>query len=122
MPKTVAALLEDIRLLGEDQFQMVEAVRALVKQQQASHALSEEVKYGGILFSSDVAFAGVFAYREHVSVEFSHGAMIADTDGFLEGAGKGRRHIKLRSVGDIKAKKLAAYLPLALDAARKAAG
>lgn len=122
MPKTVAALLEDIRLLGEEQFQIVEAVRTLVKKQKTIQALSEEVKYGGILFSSDVAFAGVFAYREHVSVEFSHGARIADTEGFLEGAGKGRRHIKLKTVGDIKAKKLAAYLPLALDAARMAAG
>jgi len=120
MPKSIAALLEDIRLLGEDQFQMVEAVRALVKQ--TVQPLSEEVKYGGILFSSGLAFAGVFAYREHVSVEFSHGARIADTAGVLEGAGKGRRHIKLKTLGDIKAKKLAAYLPLALDAARKAAG
>lgn len=31
MAKTVQALLEVIRLLGEEQFQIVEAVRALVK-------------------------------------------------------------------------------------------
>ena len=80
--------------------------------------LSEEVKYGGILFVSDVQFGGVFAYREHVSVEFSHGAKIVDKGPHLEGGGKGRRHIKLRAVGDITAKKLAAYLPQALEAAR----
>ena len=54
----------------------------------------------------------------YVSVEFSHGARIHDTLGALEGAGKGRRHLKLRSVEDIAAKGLAAYLPLALEAAR----
>ena len=116
MAKTVQALLEDIRLVGEEQFQIVEAVRALVKK--TIKPLSEEVKYGGILFVSDVQFGGVFAYKEHVSVEFSHGAKITDREGFLEGGGKGRRHIKLRAVGDIKAKKLASYLSLALAAAR----
>ena len=119
MSKTVQDLLHDIRLLGEDQFQVVEAVRELARK--TIKPLSEEVKYGGILFSSDVAFAGVFAYKEHVSVEFGHGARINDDAGFLEGAGKGRRHIKLKGVGDISARKLAEYLPLALAAARSAA-
>ncbi len=118
MAKTVPALLEDIRLLGEEHFQVVEAVRSLVRKN--IKPLSEEVKYGGILFSSGVAFGGVFAYKEHVSVEFGHGAKIEDQEGFLEGTGKGRRHIKLKTVGDIPAKRLAAYLPLALAAARSA--
>ena len=116
MPKTVDSLLQDIRLLGEDQFQVVQAVRALVVR--TLGPVTEEVKYGGILFTSGVPFGGVFAYKGHVSVEFSHGAAIHDTLGFLVGGGKGRRHIKLHSVGDVSAKKLALYLPLALAAAR----
>ena len=119
MAKSVQTLLEDIRLLGEEQFKIVEAVRALVKK--TFKPMSEEVKYGGILFSSGVHFGGVFAYKEHVSVEFGHGAKIIDTDGFLEGAGKGRRHIKLSTVNDISGKKLAKYLPLALEAAKAGA-
>ena len=116
MTKTVQALLEDVRLMGEDQLQIMEAVRTLVKK--TIKPLSEDVKYGGILFASDVQFGGVFAYKEHVSVEFSHGAKITDNEGLLEGGGKGRRHIKLRAIGDITAKNLATYLPLALEAAR----
>jgi hypothetical protein len=119
MAKSVELLLEDIRLLGEDQFQIVEAVRTLMRK--TIQPLSEEVKYGGILFASGPHFGGVFAYKEHVSVEFGHGAAIKDTDGFLEGAGKGRRHIKLKSVSDISHKKLAKYLPQALEAAKSAA-
>lgn len=80
-------------------------------------AVEEEVKYGGVLFSSGVQFCGVFAYKEHVSVEFGKGASISDAFGFLEGSGKGRRHLKLKCLGDIQNKKLAQYLPLALQAA-----
>ncbi len=113
--KSVQTLLADIRLLGEENYQIVEAVRALVKKHFL--ACTEEVKYGGILFSSGIQFCGVFAYKAHVSVEFGKGANIRDQFGFLEGAGKGRRHLKLRSLGDIEDKKLAQYLPLALLAA-----
>lgn len=115
MTKSVQTLLEDIRLLSEERYEVVEAVRALVKKTYKTS--SEEVKYGGILFTSGVQFCGVFAYREHVSVEFGSGAKIDDPFGHLEGAGKGRRHVKLKSVAEIKSKKLVQYLPLALQAA-----
>lgn len=115
--KSVQALLEDIRLVSEQNYQLVEAVRALVKS--SFESTSEEVKYGGILFSSGVQFGGVFAYKAHVTVEFGNGAKIIDPFGFLEGTGKGRRHVKLMSVSQIKDKKLAQYLSLALHATKQ---
>lgn len=117
--KSVQELLDDVRLIGDEPFTLVESVRNLVKK--TISPVTEEVKYGGILFASGVQFCGVFAYKQHVSVEFGSGAKIADTFGHLEGGGKGRRHIKLHSAKDIKAKELAHYLPLALDAARSGA-
>jgi len=113
--KSIETLLQDIRLLGEERFEVVVAVRTLLK----THVqpLREEVKYGGVLFSSGVQFCGVFAYKEHVSVEFGHGAAIPDKLGYLEGSGKFRRHIKLVSISDIDSKKLVEYIPLALHAA-----
>ena len=117
--KSVQELLDDLRLLGGEQPSWVESVRTLVKETIPS--VTEEVKYGGILFSSGVQFCGVFAYRQHVSVEFGSGAKISDALGHLEGGGKGRRHIKLRSANDIQTKELAHYLPLALEAARSGA-
>lgn len=117
--RSVQTLLEDLRLVGETQHAIVEAVRALVAR--TFKPTAEVVKYGGILFSADgVQFGGVFAYKEHVSVEFAFGALIDDRLGHLEGTGKGRRHLKLRTLDDLQAKQLAAYLPLALQAARSA--
>jgi len=55
----VPDLLEDYRGLGGEQFQLVEAVRGLVRQ--TISAVTEEVKYGGILFESGMPFGGVLA-------------------------------------------------------------
>lgn len=112
----VEALLDDIRLLGETRYSLVQGVRRLVKELVPNAA--ETVKYGGVLFAANEPFCGVFAYKEHVSVEFSCGAKISDSLGHLEGKGKGRRHVKLFEVDDIDAKALAFYIPLALEAAR----
>jgi hypothetical protein len=113
--KSIQALVEDIRLLSETNYEIVEAVRAMVKK--TIKGTTEEVKYGGILFSSGVQFCGVFAYKEHVSVEFGSGAKIKDDLGHLEGSGKGRRHLKFNSLADIKGKMLAQYILLAHSAA-----
>lgn len=110
-------LLNDIRLLEGEQYSLVQRVRELVKK--SVPGASENVKYGGILFSVDEHFCGVFAYKKHVSVEFSCGALINDTPGHLEGNGKGRRHVKLYSLEDIEAKEVARYIPLALEAAKE---
>lgn len=116
---SIQALLEDIRRMSEERHEIVASIRSLIHVK--INPLSEEVKYGGIVFSSGVQFSGVFAYQEHVSVEFSHGAAIVDTLGHLEGRGKLRRHIKLASPADIKTKQLAEYFALALQAAKDAA-
>jgi hypothetical protein len=42
-----------------------------------------------------------------------------DPFGFLEGTGKGRRHVKLMSLAQIQDKKLAHYLSLALQATQQ---
>lgn len=115
--KSVQTLLEDIRSVSEQNYEMIEAVRVLVRKMLKSSV--EEVKYGGILFTSGVQFGGVFAYKAHITVEFGSGAKISDTFGFLEGAGKGRRHIKLTTIAQLKEKKLADYLLLALHAAEQ---
>ena len=77
--KSVETLLNDIRLISAEHYELVEAVRAVVKQN--VDPVTEDVKYGGILFASGVPFCGVFAYKEYVTVEFSKGAHIHDSLG-----------------------------------------
>ncbi|MFH2135473.1 MAG: DUF1801 domain-containing protein [Pseudomonadota bacterium] len=113
----VTKLLEDIRLLSEERFKLVQSLRKLVL---GLEGISEEVKYGGILFAADKPFCGIFSYASHVSLEFSAGAALPDKQKVLEGDGKLRRHIKLTAVQDIEGKHVRDYLVLACKAAAKA--
>ena len=77
--------------------------------------------YGGLVFERELGAAktcvcGIYAYSEHISIEFTHGAALADPMGVLEGSGKLRRHIKLRSRGDILAKDVEGYIARAFAA------
>lgn len=112
----IRQLLADIRLLDEGRFQLVQTLRDTVLGLDAG--ISEEVKYGGLLFSGPRPFCGIFSYAKHVSLEFSEGASLPDPHGVLEGQGKFRRHIKLVSLEDIEAKRVKAYLGAALAASQ----
>lgn len=101
-------LLEDIRYQSNAHYDMVQQVRTLAMA--TGEDVTEEVKYGGLLFSVQTHFAGVFAYARHISVELSEGATLPDPHRVLEGGGKHRRHIKLHTMDDIEEKQVADYL------------
>lgn len=107
----VEALIQDIRMTNENNYAIVQVVRQLVLA--VGNDVAEEVKYGGILFSTGKAFCGVFAYTGHVTVEFGDGASLPDKFGMLEGQGKQRQHIKLLAQDDVKSKHLKHYVTLA---------
>lgn len=113
----VAQLLEDIRLLDEGRFELVQTLRTLILGLDA--CVSEEAKYGGLLFSAGTPFCGVFSYANHVSLEFGAGASLPDKHKMLEGEGKLRRHIKLASLQDISGKRIREYLVLAFQSSAK---
>lgn len=96
---------------------IVDAVKTLVME--VAPNMVFEPKYGGEVFVPDASdpktfVGGVFAYKDHVSVEFSDGAGFDDPDGQLEGKGKARRHLKLHAVRDVEDKALAAFIRQAL--------
>lgn len=111
--EAVATLLHDLATTHEAMLEIVQRVRTVVEE--AAGTVSEMVKYGGIVFSRVAPFCGVYAYQEHVSVEFGHGYTFKDPHGVLEGGGKYRRHIKLRSVADVQDKHLGEYVKQALS-------
>jgi len=69
------------------------------------------MKYGGICFyDAGLLVTGIFQRKEHVSLEFSEGGAMEDPNGLLEGKGKFRRHLKIRTQDDIHEKKVAEFL------------
>jgi hypothetical protein len=111
----IAILLQDVKEHREDLFPIVARLRDMILA--AGPSITEEVKYGGLLFSSGQSFCGVFPYKAHVTLEFSQGAALADPHGFLSGDGKYRRHIKLETVQDIETRRVAEYVASARAAA-----
>lgn len=101
--------LEHLSEVNQNAYQIVTACRDLVKR--VFPDLKERVMYGGIMFSlHDTDFGGVFPYAQHVSFEFSNGYLLKDQNNLLEGNGKYRRHLKLRSVADIQEKHLEYFI------------
>jgi hypothetical protein len=110
----VQQFLADLRLLDEDRFELVDRLRKIVL---TSHPkITEEVKYGGLLYSAGAPFCGIFSYTAHVSLEFSRGAELPDPHHVLEGEGKQRRHIKLTGRPDLFKKNVKEYVTLACQA------
>ena len=72
--------------------------------------VTERIMYGGIMFTSSKDFGGIFVSKNHVSFEFSQGFQFNDPQSLLEGTGKFRRHLKLKSVADISEKNLSFFV------------
>ena len=115
MNQKVNNLMNDWQIDNPALYEIANSVRTRILQ--LADTVDEEVKYGGILFAAPESFCGIFVYKQHVSVEFSHGAKILDPHGLLEGKGKGRRHLKLHTLEDVENKHLTEYLRLAQKAA-----
>ena len=78
---------------------------------QGDPGLAEEIKYGGLVFyRQGELIGGIFLYKKHISIEFSHGTKLSDPHLVLEGKGKYRRHIKVYSPGDISTKNAGHYI------------
>jgi hypothetical protein len=105
----VNEFLVDIQSTLPDKFEIVEKIRAMFLKEHPQ--IDEEIKYGGITFNvSGELIGGVFISKKHISIEFSDGAQFTDTDKFLEGKGKFRRHLKIVGLDDLEHKKFGFYI------------
>ncbi len=78
---------------------------------QASPGVHEKIMYGGIVYIVDSELiSGIFVRKKHVSLEFGFGMKMSDPEGFLEGSGKYRRHLKLMHEDDIANKNAASFV------------
>jgi hypothetical protein len=80
---------------------VAEAVRVLVKN--AIKGVEEYVNPWKIpSFDSNGPLCCFMVGKEHVTFAFMRGAALPDPEKLLEGTGKGVRHVKLRSVAEVK--------------------
>lgn len=107
MNDSITSFLDDLSLRSSDQYNIVTQLRKIILGVGDSE---EKIKYRGLVYSDKEDFIGIFIRKKHISLEFHNGYLLEDKDNFLEGSGKLRRHIKLRSLEDIKLKKIEEYV------------
>lgn len=104
----VQSFLEDIKMLNHEQYKILQKLREIVLK--AYPKTTERMMYGGIMFTLKEDFGGIFASKNHISFEFSKGYTFKDPSKLLEGTGKFRRHLKIKSLTDIDDKKVESFV------------
>jgi hypothetical protein len=87
--------------------------------QEVGPHLRLERKWGHDWYAGTDLVCGVFAFKEHVDIEFWRGTTLPDPAGLLEGTGKNMRNVKVHTVDDAMAPALRTLLraAVALDEA-----
>ena len=109
----VQNFLDDINVVDPEKSIIIQNLRKIVFS--TDPGITERIMYGGMLLSLEHDFGGIFAYKKHVSFEFSHGVQMDDPNNILEGGGKLRRHIKVYCIADIETKMVASFVKQALQ-------
>ena len=68
------------------------------------HDEFDELEVGEKVFTaqgSNQLICGVFVYKKHISIEFSKGYLLQDLSKKLQGSGKFRRHLKIKTQYDV---------------------
>ncbi|WP_034551927.1 DUF1801 domain-containing protein [Carnobacterium funditum] len=106
--KNVQKFLYDVMETDNEKFNILEELRnSVFTHCKTTH---ERMMYGGIMFSNEKDWGGIFVYKSHVSFEFSEGFKLNDPNKLLQGTGKKRRHLKIYSLSDIPEKKVAFFV------------
>ncbi|MDA3941242.1 MAG: DUF1801 domain-containing protein [Spirochaetia bacterium] len=108
----VQKFLEDIMMINSEKFKILQKLRKIVFSNYPK--TNERIMYGGIMFSFENDFGGLFVRKNHISFEFVFGVYMDDPHNILEGTGKLRRHIKIRTLTDIEDKKVDSFVKQSL--------
>ncbi|MCD4817608.1 MAG: DUF1801 domain-containing protein [Candidatus Cloacimonetes bacterium] len=100
----VQEFLDEIMMIDDEKFKILQILREIVF---ANYPKTEErIMYGGIMFSFEEDFGGLFIRKNHISFEFINGFTMNDPKKLLEGTGKYRRHLKIKNLADIENKEV----------------
>lgn len=109
----VQTLLNDLQFIDSEKYSTLNKLRKMVFKY---HPKSEErMMYGGILYYiNNEGFCGLFTRKNHISIEFGTGFKMKDPNKLLEGNGKFRRHLKIKSTEELKSKEVEFYIKQAI--------
>ncbi len=109
----VQKFLDEIIVIDSEKFDILNSMREIIFKTYPE--TDERIMYGGIMFSlNNEDFGGLFVRKNHISFEFSKGFLMKDPNNFLEGSGKFRRHLKIRSADDIRNKDVSSFVEQAV--------
>jgi hypothetical protein len=96
----VASVDEYLDLLGDPQKGIAELLREIVLTRYPQ--LREDIKWHvPVYWLGTTPIVSIEGFKAHVNLKFFEGAELEDHAGILEGTGKGARHVKFRSTGDV---------------------
>lgn len=109
----VQKFLDEIKMIDNEKYHSLNVMREIVFN--IYPKTDERMMYGGIMFSLNTEdFGGLFLRKNHISFEFNKGVTMKDPYKFLEGGGKFRRHLKIKSKEDIKNKEVDLFVKQAV--------
>ncbi|MDP8171354.1 DUF1801 domain-containing protein [Pasteurella skyensis] len=109
----VQTFLNDILSIDNEKYLILNQIREIVFE---NHQTTDErIIYGGIMFSiNNKDFGGLFVRKQHISFEFVEGFLMEDPNKLLEGTGKYRRHLKIRTIDDLQNKNVEYFIKQAV--------
>ncbi|NOQ75961.1 MAG: DUF1801 domain-containing protein [Crocinitomix sp.] len=111
--KQVQGFIDELLSVDNEKYSTLNSMRDLVFKNYQT--VVERIIYGGIMFSVNAEdFGGLFVRKNHISFEFVKGFLMKDPNLFLEGNGKYRRHLKIKSIDDIQNKNVELFLKQAV--------
>jgi hypothetical protein len=90
------------------QQELLNALHQLIKK--TAPELQESIKWGMPSYGSKSNVCYLAAQKKHVNLGFYEGGLLADNGKLLEGTGAKMRHVKIRSLNDIRVKPLAGLI------------
>lgn len=111
--KKVQQFMDEVIMIDNKKYHSLHVMRDIVFENYPE--TNERMMYGGIMFSlNEEDFGGLFVRKNHISFEFGKGVFMKDPNKILEGSGKLRRHLKIKSEEDIQNKYVDFFVKQAL--------
>ena len=111
--KEVQKFLNEIKMIDAEKSDMLIEIRQVIFD--SFPKTNEKIMYGGIVFfMNDEMYGGLFVNKEHITLEFSKGFLMEDPNSHLEGKGKYRRHLKIRTLDNIVNKTVSFFVKQAV--------